>query len=301
MKKVDLNNPETIKKFKDTFNSLVDKKINEASRNYLLNTFENIGVNRLACLFESISDKLIDTDEGKSLLARYVKTINENKSLKKIYQFRNAIMNPITENSDAYLNEAISISDGIDPSEYEDGKKKISQILRESVNLAKLSSGQILESAADGNRIQSAAEYIITNKKSFKNLSEYVSNKEIVRKYIDENKKTSETIDESENKTVDDLISELNENLSSMEDWRRNVVSRLTESRLAKRDDKELFEEFKKQCLDRMEEKIEETDDSGESSKLALMKEQLSAKEYNESEFMNDLMNLAELKETLSE
>lgn len=301
MKKVDLNNPETIKKFKDTFNSLVDKKINEASRNYLLNTFENIGVNRLACLFESISDKLIDTDEGKSLLARYVKAINENKSLKKIYQFRNAIMNPITENSDAYLNEVISISEGIDPSEYEAGKKKISQILRESVNLAKLSSGQIVESAADENRIQTAAEYIITNKKSFKNLSEYVSNKEIVRKYIDENKKTAETIDESENKTVDDLISELNENLLSMEDWRRNAVSRLTESRLAKRDDKELFEEFKKQCLDRMEEKIEETDDSGESSKLALMKEQLSAKEYNESEFMNDLMNLAELKETLSE
>ena len=50
-----------------------------------------------------------------------------------------------------------------------------------------------------------------------------------------------------------------------------------------------------------MREKIDESDDTGEVSKLTVLEAQLKEKAYDKGNFINDIMNLAELKQTLSE
>lgn len=299
MKKLDFNNPDTIRKFQGVLNETLERKIYESERENLLNGLGARGVDSIAGLFEGISDKLFENGRGKKLIKKYVKTINENADLKKAYQFRNAIMNPVTEDAVSYLDEAISIS-LVNKSGYADGCAKLGQILKEMVDLAEIKNGEILRLVTENERLGKAEEYIITNEPGFKNLSEYVSNKSIVKEYIEANRKSlNEEIDE--NRTSAELIGGLNDALKSLNEWQRDAMVRVTENRLARIGEDKLFEEFKNECLDAMKEKIEESEDTGEVSKLTVMEAQLKEKAYNEDNFINDIMNLAELKQTLSE
>lgn len=300
MKKMDFNNPDTIRKFQSVLNETLERKIYESERENLLNGLGSRSIGSMASLFENISDKLFEKETGKKLIRKYVKAINENADLKKAYQFRNSVMDARTEDAESYLNEALSIS-AIDKMNYATGKAKLGQILREMVNLAEIKNEDILSMLNENEALSLSEEYILCNKKGFKNLSEYVKNKAVVSKYINENKKPvlAEDIDESRNSS--ELIGELNNALRSLNEWQRDAMTRVTEGRLSRIGDDKLFEEFKEECLSMMREKIEESDDTGEVSKLKLMEGQLSEKVYDKENFINDVMNLAELKQTLSE
>lgn len=299
MKNLDLNNPDTIRKFQSVLNETFEKKIYESERNNILNGIGKRNIHSIANLFEGISDKLFASDQGKKLIRKYVKAINENSDIKKAYQFRNAMMNPATNDVDTYLNEAISIS-SINKKSYDEGREKLGQILREMVDLADIENVKILLLLSENEDLGNAEEYIISNKKNFKNLSEYVFNRAIVREFVETNRKPVNDGAE-EQRTSAELIGELNEALKSLEGWQRDAMVRVTENRLARIGEDKLFEEFKNECLKTMEEKIEESDDTGEISKLTVMKSQLSERKYDKNNFMNDIMNLAELKQTLSE
>lgn len=300
MKNLDFSNPDNIRKFQKVFNETVEKKIYESERKKLLGDLENRSINSLATIFESMSDKLFESEAGKSLIRKYVKAINENADLKKAYQFRNAVIDPHTNNPESYLNEAISMA-SIEKNNYEKGKKNLSRILREMVELTGVGNKDIVLMLNENEHVSDSLEYLLSNKKYFKNLHEYVSNKEVVRDYINENKKPLITEESEESKTTTELIGELNGVLKSLDEWQRNAMVKIAENRLSRLGDDKLFEEFKNDCLSVMKEKIEESDDAGEVSKLKLMETQLSEKTYDEKEFINDIMNLAELKKTLSE
>ena len=300
MKKLDFNNPETIRKFQGVLNETLERKIYESERENLLNSLGSRSIGSIATVFESISDKLFERETGKKLIKKYVKAINENADLKRAYQFRNAVLDPRTDNSESYLNEAISMS-SVNKKGYEAGKEKIGQILKEMVDLAEIKNADILHMLNENDSLSKSVEYLLCNKKSFKNLNEYVQNKEVVRNYIDENKKPVIKEDIDEVKTSTELIEGLNGALKSLNEWQRDAMVRVTEGRLSRVGDDKLFEEFKEECLEVMREKIEESDDAGEVSKLKLLEGQLSEKAYDEKEFINDIMNLAELKQTLSE
>ena len=299
MKKLDFKNPDNIVKFQKILNETMEQKIREAKTNSALNSINDMSLGQMVSIFENISDKIVETEKGRELLRKYVKTITENKDLLKSYKLRNAILNPVTDNSVSFLNEALSISEISGTKKYGEGKKKLSRILKEMVNLAKLSYEDIEKISLNESELQNAIEYLITNKKTFKNLSEYVSNKTIVENYVDEHKKNASISEETQ--STSELVSELSESLSSLNGLQRRVMTEIVESRLARKEDSELFEVYKNDCLSAMREKISESDDAGEVSKLKIMEQQLSEKAYSKDDFVTDLMNLSELKQILSE
>lgn len=299
MKNLDLNNPDTIRKFQSVLNETFERKIYESERENLLNGLGGRSINSIANLFEGISDKLFASDRGKVLIREYVEAINDNSDVKKAYQFRNAMISPATNDIDTYLNEAIAIS-LINKENYAEGRAKLGQILKKMANLAEIRNSEILSLINENERLGNAEEYIISNKKGFKNLSEYVSNRSLVKEFAESNMKPINESSE-EQKTSTELIGELNEALKALNDWQRDAMVRITENRLARIGEDKLFEEFKGECLETMREKIEESDDTGEISKLTVMESQLSERKYDKDNFINDIMNLAELKQTLSE
>lgn len=299
MKKLDFKNPDNIVKFQKILNETMEQKIREAKTNSALNSINDMSLGQMVSIFENISDKIVETEKGRELLRKYVKTITENKDLLKSYKLRSAILNPVTDNSVSFLNEALSISEISNAKKYGEGKKKLSRILKEMVNLAKLSYEDIEKISLNESELQNAIEYLMTNKKTFKNLSEYVSNKSIVENYVAEHKKNASISEETQ--STSELISELSESLSSLNGLQRRVMTEIVESRLARKEDSELFETYKNDCLSAMREKISESDDDGEVSKLKIMEQQLSEKAYSKDDFVTDLMNLSELKEILSE
>lgn len=299
MKKLDFENPDNIVKFQKILNETMEQKIREAKTNSALNSISDMSLGQMVSIFENISDKIVETEKGRELLRKYVKTITENKDLLKSYKLRSAILNPVTDNSVSFLNEALSISEISGTKKYGEGKKKLSQILKEMAILAKLSYEDIEKISLNESELQNAIEYLITNKKTFKNLSEYVSNKTIVENYVAEHKKSAPISEGAQ--STSELMSELSESLSSLNDLQRGVMTEIVESRLARKEDSELFETYKNDCLSAMREKISESDDNGEVSKLKIMEQQLSEKVYSKDDFVTDLMNLSELKQTLSE
>lgn len=299
MKKLDFKNPDNIVKFQKILNETMEQKIREAKTNSALNSINDMSLGQMVSIFENISDKIVETEKGRELLRKYVKTITENKDLLKSYKLRSAILNPVTDNSVSFLNEALSISEISNAKKYGEGKKKLSRILKEMVNLAKLSYEDIEKISLNESELQNAIEYLMTNKKTFKNLSEYVSNKSIVENYVAEHMKNTSISEETQ--STSELMSELSESLSSLNGLQRRVMTEIVESRLARKEDSELFEAYKNDCLSAMREKISESDDDGEVSKLKIMEQQLSEKAYSKDDFVTDLMNLSELKEILSE
>lgn len=300
MKKMDFNNPDTIRKFQSVLNETLERKIYESERENLLNGLGSRSIGSMASLFENISDKLFEGEAGKKLIRKYVKAINENADLKKAYQFRNAVIEPRTNNPESYLNEAISMT-SIDKANYETGKEKLGQVLKEMVNFVEVGNADILLLLHENENVSDSIEYLLSNKKNFKTLRDYVFNKEIVKEYITENKKPIVNEGVEDERSTTELIDGLNVALKSLNEWQRDAMTRVTEGRLSRIGDDKLFEEFKEECLSVMKEKIEESDDTGEVSKLKLMEGQLSEKVYDKDNFINDIMNLAELKQTLSE
>ena len=139
MKKLDFENPDNIVKFQKILNETMEQKIREAKTNSALNSISNMSLGQMVSIFENISDKIVETEKGRELLRKYVQTITENKDLLKSYKLRSAILNPVTDNSVSFLNEALSISEISGAKKYGEGKKKLSQILKEMAILAKLS------------------------------------------------------------------------------------------------------------------------------------------------------------------
>ena len=70
---------------------------------------------------------------------------------------------------------------------------------------------------------------------------------------------------------------------------------------LAGKTKENVFENLKNECISIIEESCEVIEDEAMVSRLKLMKEQLSNKEYNKETINEDLLKLSELRKTLKE
>ena len=103
--------------------------------------------------------------------------------------------------------------------------------------------------------------------------------------------------------SINDVVKGINESADIAEDeWKKDLIERITLSNLANKPNEELFNEYKSECLDALKHVINEDGiDLGFKSKMLNMEAKLSDKKYNEETFNEDVSNLAELKNTLLE
>lgn len=294
----EINNLELVR---NEFNRLVNEQIETHRYNDVLENINTLGLGKIRNLYENISDTMLESDNGVKVMRKYVKTIKENKDLKKVFSFYNFIDN-LDVDSDSrwtYITEGLKYLDGIDKRNYKKGVKELGNIVSEGVKISNISRNIIEECINNTNNVYESVDFLVLEKSTLKNINEQVNAKNSILNFLDNKTIVVKESCES-NKTNKELINEINEEMSEInESWMKELIEDITLNNLSNNGDKVLFENYKNDCLMIIENIVNSDNDVEDKSKMYSLKEKLGNKEYNAETFNNDIINLAELKSTL--
>ena len=301
MKNINLDKSSDLLKFKEALNVVLENRIKNAELNEAVSNFENLSLGDLNTIFESVSDKLFDTNRGKKIIVNYVKALKENKELGKAFAICHMVNSPKhVYDVNLFLSETFSIADGINKKKLAEGKAAISNIVGEAVKACGLSAEQINGIIAESKDVNSAIDYLISNKKTTKNIYEHVNNLSILKEHVSASIPEKSTIvSDGVKELSNELISTLNEN--ELESWERNAIWDIVSTKLSNGSCESLFENYKSNCLNKMDEILNEREDVAEKSRLSSMRQQLEEKKFSEGTLTEDILNLSKLYTTLSE
>ena len=294
----EINNLELVR---NEFNRLVNEQIETHKYNNVLENINTLGLGKIRNLYENISDTMLESDNGVKVMRKYVKTIKENKDLKKVFSFYNFIDN-LDVDSDSrwtYITEGLKYLDGIDKRNYKKGVKELGNIVSEGVKISNISRNIIEECINNTNNVYESVDFLVLEKSTLKNINEQVNAKNNILSFLDNKTIVVKESCES-NKTNKELINEINEEMSEInESWMKKLIEDIALNNLSNNGDKVLFENYKNDCLMIIENIVNSENDVEDKSKMYSLKEKLGNKEYNAETFNNDIINLAELKSTL--
>lgn len=294
----EINNLELVR---NEFNRLVNEQIETHKYNDVLENINTLGLGKIRNLYENISDTMLESDNGVKVMRKYIKTIKENKDLKKVFSFYNFIDN-LDVDSDSrwtYITEGLKYLDGIDKRNYKKGVKELGNIVSEGVKISNISRNIIEECINNTNNVYESVDFLVLEKPTLKNINEQVNAKNDILNFLDNKTIVVRESCES-NKTNKELINEINEEMSEInESWMKELIEDITLNNLSNNGDKVLFENYKNDCLMIIENIVNSENDIEDKSKMYSLREKLGNKEYNAETFNNDIINLAELKSTL--
>ena len=295
------NEIDALELVRDEFNRLVNEQIENHKYNDVLKNIKTLGLGQIKNLYESISDTLLDKVEGIKIMRKYVKTIKENKDLKKVFSFYDFVekLNVDSNNRWTYINEGLKCLENIDKKNYKKGINELGNIVSEGIKLSNMNRNTIEENINNINKVYESIEYLALEKMTLKNINEYVNAKKIISEFLD-NKTTVIKESYDTQKTNKELINNINDELSEIDEtWMRELIENITLNNIANNNNKVLFESYKNDCLMIIENIINNDKDVEDKSKMFSLKEKLDVKEYSTETFNNDIINLAELKHIL--
>lgn len=301
MKDFDLGKIDNLLKLKESLNNVIDGRINGVRLSESVASIDEMPFLAVNSIFEGITDKLYESKNGKSLIKKYVKALKEGKELKNVYKLYNVLKGTSNvSNPSLFLQESISLSEPKDKEKYLTGLNKVREIVKECVKEVSLTSDEIngFFETYKGS-VNESIDYIVNNRKTFKNLDEYVQSMSNIASYITENK-TNKGKSVNESKKVSELVGELDKILGEgMEAWESRVVKDIAMSEINGKTKEALFEEYKEKCMSAIDNGINGTD-TEKASRLMEMKSRLGSKKFNEETVNEDLLKLSELMDTLS-
>jgi hypothetical protein len=237
-------------------------------------------------LSESIASR---DSKNKKVFSKYVKTLKENKALKTQFLVYNNIENKVESDNfkiNEYIKANISLLENFDKDELK------------RLNLDLFNSLPEKSVAEDSNLYESINTLIFTEKTP-----------NTIDTIIDAQNTIAEHIKSNEPKLVAETPSELplsllttiyvdkyNDRYSDLDESTFRLVKTILESDEEGR--KSLFSDTKNECLVLVNDKLSE---GVEKEKLLAVKEKLLGMEYVNENHVDDITDLIELKETLSE
>lgn len=251
----------------------------------------NFGI--LNHIFEDALPKLFKTN--KKAVKTFISTIKEDKNLLSQFQFYNAIRQyDGKEDSDVFLNEILSLTkNNINCDTVVKSNEKLKNILIEN-NV--ISSDFINDETAS---LYENCNYILTKKKTVNNISRINECKSKVSEYMD----SHINILNEEKLNVLNMIKEYRVNLkANLTEEEQSLVKQITDFRtpLAEDNRKKLFNKFKNECLEYINEMLKESNDEDKAA-LNGLKEQLTKQEYCAETIVKDIAKLLEIRDVLLE
>lgn len=287
-------------RLKESLNDVIDKRITKMKLEECINSFDSLSFACLNEIFKNTVDKLYETKEGKRLIKKYVKTIKESNDLKKVYSIYNIVNSPNKiDDGTLFIKGSMSLIKEIDKKNYSDSLSSISDIVKECVVSANLDIETIekLKSKYYGS-INESLDYVLFNKMDINNVVEYTNDLSRITNFINENKKHENDL-MVEGKSICELIGDFDKLFTNdIEIWESTAIKDISLAELSGKDKKDIFEEYKSECLSIIEENLNEKD-AENSSRFQGMKEKLMKKEFNSDTIVEDILMLSELKHVL--
>lgn len=301
MKSLDLQNTKDLILLKEEIEKILSKRIVESQKNDTIESIDAMPFGVAKCLFESVSDKLFSSDKGKSLIGKYIKAIKENKALCKEYAFYNLVSHPQTvSNVSEYLIEAKRLCGGATSKACKESEDRVKAIVKECLKEVEISNEEINTTITNNKVLNETVDYYLKNPVTYENLRTYVDKFQVLQSIVAENQSADIVLENSE-KSVKELVSELNEKFNgSLTVWENRVVKDISLANISNTDKKDLFESYKNDCLSVINERLENSEIE-DKSQFFTMKTQLESKNYNADTIVEDLLRFSELKNLITE
>lgn len=239
----------------------------------------------LYSIFEANTKNLYASDKDK--LAKVVNTIKSNPVLLSEFKTYNAFLNPTgVENPNAYVNEAVSLTERHTIEELKENNVKLLNTLRE------LGLNENVEASPEDIELYEDIEYVITNKLDLRNICEYSH----VKKRLSECVRDRNTeINENHSDGVKTSVYEAYEALSTKygEELNEDEI-RLVES--VSGNDKEaerVFNETRDSLVSKIKKELSESEGS-EKQRWSSLLENVKSKTYNKKTALVDIAEMLE-------
>ena len=246
--------------------------------------------------FEEISPLLFESKEGKNLINKYIKAVNESRNLSSLHNLYESVRKVGNDSDLDFFLDSISKFDwNVDKKTVNEDVRTLGLILAEGYIMA-TDNGNV-DLPSENQKLDKALEYISENSINGKNITDYSNAVSIVKEHI-KAKDASENI--FEEKDLDELATDL------MESFNKKYEGEFSEEEItalkevsSTTDRISVFEKYKNQCIDKINETKEKYAADGDMDsvkKLSNVVEQVSVKSYNLDTLGNDICNLIELK-----
>ena len=294
------NNINELERIRKAFNSVVDKEQELNRIHSLKESVEELSIPELKQVYESISDKLYATDGGKKLLSKYIKLVTENKTMQTEYVIVNGIYSPMdVMDTHMYITELFDIH-GKRDKEYKVKKGQVVDLLKECIDTVNMSSSDLENIINESkNDVNSSIEYLLSIKRAAPNVNDRVKSMKLIEGKVNDANIVNESI--VDNRKASELINDLSNVTDGLEEWQKRVVNDISKYILENKTKEDLFNDYKTECINTINESINNTEDGNFEtvSQLKGMVSQLSEKKYNKETVNEDLFMLSELRQTL--
>ena len=277
------NDRKEANRYFDMLNAEINSEAGKMSQLY--GESRNFGI--IYNVFEqNIADVYQDKDK-KMIIKEGFNLIKNNRILNeqfKIYDMFEKIDK--VENAKEFVNEAVSLIKHFDKQEIKENNEKLIRFIKKN----KLD--EYVEIPEETENLYEAIEYIILNEKKLDNINDFIKAQNVIVEHIQNDK---ETINENEEKmTFDDFKSklekqeeELNENINEDE---KKLLDMFVNPKTNK---KVIFENYKKQTLEKINDMIQSSENEDKDSWNKIY-ESVNSKVYSDKMTQN-IINCAEM------
>ena len=244
--------------------------------------------------FESLSPELFGNPHGKKVLAKYIDTVKGNHNLSTLQTICEGIRKSGKDTDVDFLLDKLSEDKNIDKKTLKEDVKSLGMVLAEAYLMAGENANELLP--VEDKKLNSAIDYIVENKCSLKNMSEYSDAIKIIREHI-ENKESQKNIFESRN--LDELANELLKEFNKKYSETLNEEEAKALKEIASSENREeVFNKYKSLCaesISKAKEAFDKKGDKNSSERLSSVLEQVNNKKYSLDTIGEDICNLMEL------
>lgn len=243
-------------------------------------------------VFESNTSTLFNDKKRKPEIKKILNLIKEDKTLKKEFDIYKTFVYPEgVNNPSEYVNEALSLIPEFDKKQIIESNEKFINMMRE------LKLNEMVELSDEDAELFEAVEYVMLNKKTLNNINDYVDAKSCITEHIEKNCKYESV--NTDNKTADEVYENgVNEVAKKYNDTLNENERYMIESLMEVKNKEMYFNIAKNDTIKLLKEQVAEcTDDNKDSIQKII--ENITGRKYNENDFIADVAEFREIKNTL--
>lgn len=243
-------------------------------------------------VFESNTSTLFNDKKRKPEIKKILNLIKEDKTLKKEFDIYKTFVYPEGVNNPLeYVNEALSLIPEFDKKQIIESNEKFINMMRE------LKLNEMVELSDEDAELFEAVEYVMLNKKTLNNINDYVDAKSCITEHIEKNCKYEPV--NTDNKTADEVYENgVNEVVKKYNDTLNENERYMIESLMEVKNKEMYFNIAKNDTIKLLKEQITEcTDDNKDGIQKII--ENIAGRKYNENDFIADVAEFREIKNTL--
>jgi len=254
-----------------------------------MNNFGNIKDTFKNLVIESVIKK---NDRGKKLFSKFLKTIKENKTLKDQYLIYNNLQNSKFDDpvqAREFVKENISLLKGLNKSHIAKGNNFFLKLLKGNTLIK------------ENNSFYKDVLFLVESKKTpsnIKKINESINN--IVRVMLEKENVdniVTESIDLPPSVLTKLAVNKFNSRYSNISESEKEIIKTVLNG--SNEDKENIFKKLKRECIDTIDNKLNENSDLDLKDKLLKVKDKLLNTNFSLDNFNSDISKIYDLNESI--